>query len=303
MFPVTLGELHFPNVLLNASGTFNADTFSQMYPLNTALGGIVSKTVTADPKPGNAPYRTVELPGIGMLNSIGLQNPGLGYFLETEAAQLAAHGLPVIVSMSGQSMAQFAEMAERVQGHPQVAAIELNLSCPNVEAGGHHFGSDPEMVRGALNAVTTHCDKPVFAKLTPNVTDIVAIARGAVDGGAFGLTAINTVVGARIDIKTRKPVLPRVFGGYSGPGIRPVAVHAIWTLHQAFPSVPIVGVGGIETAEDVLEFLLAGASVVQVGTACFRHPFVFPRLVAQLQAYCTEHGLRSVTELTGAAHR
>jgi len=297
--------IHFSNVLLNASGAFNAPLFNQLSQLNRNLGGIVTKTVTHEAWAGNPQARTVELPGIGMLNSIGLQNPGLMATLAHDLPILKAFGLPVLLSISAHSSAEFAQMAEFVLSHPNgnlVEALELNLSCPNVEKGGVHFGSAADSVREALQAVTAVFKKPVFAKLTPNVGDIVSIGGAAVEGGAVGLTAINTVLGAAIDIRRKKPCLPRVSAGYSGPGIKPIAVHAIWNLHKHFPEIPIIGVGGISTAEDVLEFLMAGASLVQVGTICFREPMIFQRITEQLQAYCQAEGLASIAELSGCAH-
>jgi dihydroorotate dehydrogenase (NAD+) catalytic subunit len=301
----TVAGLTFPGVVLNASGAFNATLFNDLFPLAETLGGIVTKTVTREPQVGNRQPRTVELPGIGMLNSIGLQNPGLAYTLDKDLPALGAFGLPVLLSLSAHSSGAFAQMAEAVLGHPSaqiVSALELNLSCPNVEKGGVHFGSAPDSVREALRAVTAVWRKPVFAKLTPNVTDIVSVGAAAIEGGAHGLTAINTVLGVAIDIKARKPVMPRVSAGYSGPGIKPVALHAVWNLHKHFPETPIIGVGGISTVEDVLEFLMAGASLVQVGTACFRQPMVFRTLPEGLRAFCEVENIRDIAELTGCAH-
>ncbi|HEY9744617.1 MAG TPA: dihydroorotate dehydrogenase [Oculatellaceae cyanobacterium] len=301
----TVAGIHFNSPLLNASGAFNPHLFHELFPLKTALGGIVTKTVTAQPQSGNIQPRTVELPGIGMLNSIGLQNPGLAYTLEKDLPSLAPYELPVILSISAHSSADFAKMAEAVLTHAAghtIAALELNLSCPNVEKGGVHFGSAADSVRSAVSAVKNVFSKPVFAKLTPNVTDIVAIGGAALEGGADGLTAINTLLGVAIDIRKRKPVLPRVSAGYSGPGIKPVALHAIWNLHKHFPETPIIGVGGISNANDALEFLMAGASMVQIGTACFRHPTVFVEIRQQLQDWCESEGIASLDELRGCAH-
>lgn len=301
----TVAGIEFASVLLNASGAFNASLFNELYPLTEVMGGIVTKTVTTEPLAGNLQPRTVELPGIGMLNSIGLQNPGLAYSLEKDIPALKALGLPVILSISAHSSAEFAQMAETALSHsngPMIEALELNLSCPNVEKGGVHFGSAQDSVREALKAVTSVFPKPVFAKLTPNVSDIVSIGGAAIEGGAAGLTAINTVLGAAIDIKKRKPVMPRVSAGYSGPGIKPVAIHAIWNLRKHFPETPIMGVGGVSNAEDVLEFLMAGASLVQVGTICFRQPMIFKEITESLQAYCTAEGVASLAELCGCAH-
>lgn len=302
---VTVAGIRFPSPILNASGAFNASLFNQLFPLGEVMGGIVTKTVKREPWAGNPQYRTVELPGIGMLNSIGLQNPGLDYFLENEAEAFKAYGLPLFLSISASSNQEFAEMADRIVNHPSgvhVDGLEVNLSCPNVEKGGAHFGSSCETVEGAVRSVKEHFGKAVFAKLTPNVTDIVSIGGSAIAGGADGLTAINTVMGAAIDIKKRKPILQRVSGGYSGPGIKPIAVHAIWQLHHHFPETPIMGVGGVMTVEDVLEFMMAGASVVQVGTSCFRDPLVFRKIVEQLRSIAAEEGFGSMEDLIGCAH-
>ena len=302
---ITVAGIEFPSVLLNASGAFNAPLFNQLHPLKACMGGIVTKTVTREPLAGNPQARTVELPGIGMLNSIGLQNPGLVYTLAQDIPALNAMGLPVILSISAHSSADFAQMAEFVLTHEngdKIDALELNLSCPNVEKGGVHFGSAPDSVRDALKAVTSVCAKPVFAKLTPNVGDIVSIGAAAIEGGASGLTAINTVLGAAIDIRRKQPALPRVSAGYSGPGIKPIALHAVWNLRKYFPETPIMGVGGISSADDVLEFLMAGASLVQVGTICFREPMIFKTITEQLHAYCQAEALPSLAAIRGCAH-
>jgi dihydroorotate dehydrogenase (NAD+) catalytic subunit len=301
----TVNGLPFASPLLNASGAFYAPAFNRLFPLPAAMGGIVTKTVTQQPSAGNAPYRTVEMPGIGMLNSIGLQNPGLNACLNEEIVSLQGYGMPVILSISAHSVAQFGAMAQQVANHAaytHIAALELNLSCPNVTAGGIHFGTDASAVTDAVAAVKTHIAKPVWAKLTPNVTSIVAIGQAAVAGGADGLTAINTVLGLALDIERRKPILSRGSGGYSGPGIRPIALHAVWQLRQALPNTTIVGVGGIETAEDVISFLLAGANLVQVGTACFSNPLVFTQLAQQLTTYCHRQGITQLASLVGTAH-
>lgn len=297
--------LDFASPLLNASGAFNAQLFNRMYPLKDNMGGIVTKTVTQKPQAGNLQPRTVELPGIGMLNSIGLQNPGLIYALEQEIPELAACGLPVILSISAHSSAEFAEMTAFALNHPngeKIAALELNLSCPNVAKGGIHFGSAADSVKEALQAVTAICAKPVFAKLTPNVSDIVSIGGAAIEGGAAGLTAINTVLGVAIDIRKRKPVMPRVSAGYSGPGIKPIALHAIWNLRKHFPETPIIGVGGVSNTTDVLEFVMAGASLVQIGTSCFRQPTIFRSVTEELTTFCAQEGINHLADLIGCAH-
>jgi dihydroorotate dehydrogenase (NAD+) catalytic subunit len=305
MFDVTIGETRFSSLILNASGTFNPPLFASLMSLPDTLGAIVTKTVTPEPKMGNPLPRTVELPGVGMLNSIGLQNPGLAAALQGDLPKYASLGVPVVLSISAGSCAQFAAMAEAVLASEiaeRVCALELNLSCPNVEAGGVHFGSSPVWVREVVGAVKAVWPKLIFTKLTPNVSDIVAIGGAAIEAGSTGLTAINTVLGVAIDVKRRKPALPRVSAGYSGPGIKPIALHAIWQLHRHFPQTPIVGVGGLQSAEDVLEFLMAGASMVQVGTSCFRHPMVFTEIQQSLRAFAEAEGIVHLSQLVGCAH-
>lgn len=305
LFKTKVAGLDLSSFLLNASGTFNPALFNELFPLKEMLGAIVTKTVTPEAFWGNPQPRVVELPGVGMLNSIGLQNPGLAYFLEKDSQSLAGYGLPVILSISGDTVEEFSQMAAQATAHPHtqstVCALELNLSCPNVAQGGIQFGVSASMVKEAVSAVVSVYPGPVFAKLTPNVTDIVAIGAAAIEGGAQGLTAINTLLGASIDVKHRRPALNRVSGGYSGPGIKPVAVHAIWQLHKHFPETPIMGVGGVMNAHDVLEFLMAGASLVQVGTSCYRHPGVFGDIIRDLTAYAEAEGVQNFQELVGCA--
>jgi dihydroorotate dehydrogenase (NAD+) catalytic subunit len=301
----TVAGIDFKSPLLNASGAFNAPLFNKLFPLTEVMGGLVTKTVTQEPWAGNAQARTLELPGIGMLNSIGLQNPGLVYTLDTDLPALQTYSLPLILSISAHSSRDFARMTEAILAHPNghtVSALELNLSCPNVEKGGIHFGNVPDSVRDALTAVTAVWKKPVFAKLTPNVSDIVPIGGAAIEGGAQGLTAINTVLGVAVDIKRRKAAMPRISAGYSGPGIKPIALHAVWNLYKHFPETPIMGVGGISTGDDVLEFLMAGASVVQVGTICFRQPTVFQTIATALQRFCEDEHIARLSEISGCAH-
>ncbi len=302
---VEIGGLRFPSLILNASGCFNPSLFHRVTPLETCLGGIVTKTVTRQPTPGNPQQRTVELPGVGMLNSIGLQNPGLDDFLDREILELAQYHLPVVLSISARSVDEFGEMARFVMEHPHgdgVKAIEVNLSCPNIAKGGVDFGNAPQTVRDCTRIVAQTFDRPVFAKLTPNVTSILPVAEAAIEGGAHALTAINTVLGSAIDIRAKRPHLRRVSGGYSGPGIKPIAIHAIWQIHRHFPDTPIIGVGGIADAADVLEFLMAGASLVQVGTSCFRDPAVFRKIREDLRQYCQTEELARLGALTGCAH-
>lgn len=292
--------------LMNASGAFNPEKFGRMFPLEDYFAALVTKTVTPEPRFGNDQPRTVELPGVGMLNSIGLQNPGIANALGHVVPEWAASQVPVVLSLSAGTVDAFAELVVMAQKHASgkhISAFELNLSCPNVEDGGSkHFGSSPEWVTRVTETVRSVAKRPVFVKLTPNEVDIVRIAEAAVTAGASGLVAINTVVGMALDVKRRRPILPRVSGGYSGPGIFPIALNAVWRLHAAFPQTPIIAVGGAQSAENVLAFLMAGASVVQVGTSCFRDPFVFKTIAEELQAYAAAEKLTSWGELRGVAH-
>jgi dihydroorotate dehydrogenase (NAD+) catalytic subunit len=303
-FATQVGPLQLASPILNASGTFCPETFARMMPLADCLGAIVTKTVTPQGQPGNPQQRTVELPGIGMLNSIGLQGKGIGHLIHDDLPTLADHGIPVILSLSASSVEAFTSALTGAFAHPNgglIDAVELNLSCPNVKAGGVHFGSDVAWVGPVVAAAKAVCPVPVLVKLTPNVTDMRPIAEAALCGGADGLVAINTVIGAHIDVRRRKPSLHRVSGGYSGPGIKPVAIHHIIQLRRAFPTAAIVGVGGIVGPEDVLEFLMAGASAVQVGTGCFADPLVFSRLLPQLAQWCDEQGVATLAEIIGCA--
>lgn len=303
---VTIEELTFKTPLMNASGAFNPHLFNQLYPIKDAMGALITKTVTPEPRPGNPQQRTVELDGVGMLNSIGLQNPGLDYALNHDFAEWAQYETPLIVSISATEPEGFETMATAILNHPNghlVHGLELNLSCPNVAKGGVDFGSSPSLVNQSVASACNVFKKPVFAKLTPNVGNMLPIAEAAINAGATGITAINTLLGTSIDLKTQKPILPRVSGGYSGPGIKPVALHHVYQLHKNFPDNPIIGVGGISTAQDVLEFILAGASIVQVGTICFRHPKIFETIINDINAYLEETQTASLSSLIGKAHQ
>lgn len=295
---------NFP--LMNASGAFNPETFAQMYPLGSYFSALVTKTVTPEPRVGNALPRTVELPGMGMLNSIGLQNPGVHAALEGTVPEWAHAGVPLVLSLSAYSNEAFQTLVQTVQAHanhPLIAAYELNLSCPNVDHGGSSFGSNPVWVKDVVQAVKAVSQKPIMVKLTPNAVDIVRVGAAAVEAGAEGLVAINTVMGMAIDVTKKKPILPRVAGGYSGPGVFPIALHAVWQLHAAFPDTPIIAVGGASDADHVLAFLMAGASLVQVGTSCFKSPSVFQRIAESLRFYAETENLTHWQALRGVAHR
>lgn len=301
----TLGDLPLNSVIMNASGAFNPAVFSRMFPLKYTLGALVSKTVTPNASAGNPQQRTVELPGIGMLNSIGLQGKGIIYTMARDVPEWQnAHQLPLFLSLSATSEEEFALVARYIEAHANraaLSAIELNVSCPNVHAGGALFGSSPEWVGKAVKAVASETRLPLWVKLSPNAPDVLAVAETAVKAGATGLTAINTVMGAHVDIRRRKPSLNRISGGYSGPGIKPIAIHHLLSLKRALPETPMIGVGGITNAEDVLEFLMAGASAVQVGTQCFTSPAVFPDILQQLEAWCEAEGVSKLGDIVGVA--
>src|SRR5262245_22257197 len=250
---VQLGRLHLPNPILVASGTFGyAREMAGLVDLSR-LGGIIPKTVTKLPRPGNAPWRTIET-AAGMLNSIGLDNDGLEAFIEHHLPYLATLGAPVIVSIAGRTLEEFVEMAARLDGSPGLAAIELNISCPNV-SHGVDLGVDPEMCRRVVAGCRAATSVPIIAKLTPNVTEISTIARAAEDGGADAISAINTLLGMAVDWRRRRPLLGNVMGGLSGPAIKPVALRCVYQIARAV-KIPVIGIGGIATIDDVMEFLV-----------------------------------------------
>lgn len=294
---VRLGRLSLANPILVASGTFGYAR--EMLPfVNLAeLGGIVPKTVTARPRAGNPTPRIVET-SAGMLNAIGLDNDGLDYFLTTHLPWLRTVGTAIFVNIAGESIDQFVEMAEKVGREPGVAALELNISCPNV-SHGLDLGVDPTSIRTLVERVRGVCPHPIVAKLTPNVTDIVAPARAAFEGGADAVSLVNTFKGMAVNWRKRRPILANDIGGLSGPAIKPLALRMVWEVHRALPGLPIIGIGGISTLDDVLEFMVAGASAVQIGTATFADPGVSGRLPEELQKVLAAEGLGSVRELIG----
>jgi dihydroorotate dehydrogenase (NAD+) catalytic subunit len=294
---VTIAGIPLKNPVMTASGTFGyGNEFTPFFDLN-ALGAIIVKTVTMYPRRGNAPPRIAETPA-GMLNSIGLQNVGVDAFRREKLPFLRTLAIPLFVNIAGKSVEEFADLAKRLSDAEGVAGIELNISCPNV-AGGLDFGNDPHLAYEVVRAVRQTTTLPIIPKLSPNVTDITVIARAAVDGGANALSLINTIVAMAIDIRTRKPKLPGNTGGLSGPAIRPIAVRMVWEVAQVV-NVPLIGIGGIMTGEDAIEFLLAGASAVQVGTANFLDPLAPMKVLAGIETYLIRHGLRSVAPLIGA---
>lgn len=262
------------------------------------IGAICVKGTASEPWDGNPGTRVVETPG-GMLNAIGLQNPGVDHFLAVDWPWLKEQGATVIVNIVGRTVEEYVAVARRLEG-TGVAALELNISCPNVKEGGMAFGTMPRSAAEVTAAVRRATTLPLIVKLSPNVTDIVAIARAVEDAGADGLSVINTLLGMSIDIRRRKPHLGNVFGGLSGPAIKPVALRMVWQVAGAV-KVPVIGIGGIMTGEDAVEFLMAGASAVQVGTACFVDPRAPVRIAEELARFMAENGYRRVSDLVGAA--
>jgi dihydroorotate dehydrogenase (NAD+) catalytic subunit len=293
---VQLGRLRLPNPILVASGTFGYAREMAGFVDLARLGGIVPKTITKLPRPGNAPWRTVETTG-GMLNSIGLDNDGIDYFLENHLPYLGSLGAPILVSVAGRSHEEFVELAARLDGRPEVAAIELNISCPNV-SGGVDFGTDPTMCERVVAGARAACDRPIVAKLTPNVSNIAAVAKGAEAGGADALSVINTCLGMAVDWRRRKPLLGNVVGGLSGPAIKPIALRCVYQVARAVQT-PIIGIGGIATLDDVMEFLVAGASAVQLGTVNFYDPTVSMRVLDELPAAVQQLGAERVRDVVG----
>ncbi len=295
---VTLGRLHLNNPILVASGTFGyAKEMAGLVDF-AKLGGIVPKTVTAAPRAGNAPPRTVETAS-GMLNAIGLDNDGLEHFLAHHLPYLRTLPTAIVGNIAGKTEDEFVQMATRVHEAGQgLAALELNLSCPNV-SGGLDFATDAELTKRIVHRCRDACpDLPLIAKLTPNVTDITLIAKAAADGGADAVSAVNTFVGMAIDWRRKKPILGNITGGLSGPAIKPLALRAVWRIAKT-QSVPIIGVGGIATIDDVMEFLLAGASAVQIGTANFYDPTASVRIVDALPGALMSLGANSVRDVVG----
>lgn len=295
---VNIGSLKLDNPVMTASGTFGyAKEFEQLMNLHR-LGAVIVKGISLHPRAGNPPPRIVET-SCGMLNAIGLQNVGVDRFVDEKMPYLANLNVPVIVNILGDSLGEYEEITARLAGVPGVAGIEVNISCPNVKKGGVAFGTDPEMAASVTGAVKKKADVPVMVKLSPNVSDITVIARAVEDAGADSLSLINTLIGMAIDLKNRRPALANVIGGLSGPAIKPVALRMVFQVAQAV-SIPIIGVGGIESAEDALEFMLAGASGVQIGTANFVNPRVSEDVIDGIAAYVSEEKLLSIRDIIGA---
>lgn len=295
--------LSLPNPVLTASGCAAAGRELSPFFDVAELGAVVTKSIQLRARSGRPTPRMAETPS-GMLNSIGLQGPGIDAFLREDLPWLAGHGARAVVSIAGGSTDDFVALARRLNGNAAVSAIEVNISCPNVEKRGEVFACDTSAAARVIGAVRRATDPkmPILAKLTPDVTDIVAIARACAESGADGVSLINTLLGMVIDTDTLAPTLGGVTGGLSGPAIRPVAVRCVWQVHQALPHLPILGMGGIRTGLDALQFVLAGASAVSVGTAVFGDPSAPIRILAELQAALAERGFASLTDAVGFAH-
>jgi len=291
---VDLGRgLRLRSPVLVASGTFGYG-FDAPQVDRIALGAIVTKGTTLRPREGNVPNRIAETPS-GMLNAIGLQNPGVDHVARVYAPVWASWNVPVIVNVAGDAIDEYVAVAERLDSVPGIAGLELNISCPNV-ANGLQFGVDPDQAAKLTSAVRAVTRLTLIVKLTPNVTDVVAIARAVEDAGADAVSAINTYVGMAIDVRRRRPVLSRESGGLSGPAIKPLALHAVWQVAQAV-RIPVIGIGGIMTSGDALEFLLAGAVAVQLGTVNYIRPQAAHEVHEGIAVYLQEHGLRDLRDL------
>lgn len=293
---VQLNRLRLKNPILVASGTFGYAREMVAYADFAQLGGIIPKTVTPLPRPGNPPPRTVETPS-GLLNSIGLDNDGIDAFIEKHLNALLGLGTAIIANIAGKNTAEFVEMAKRLNSYQGLAALELNISCPNV-SGGVDYGTNPKMTAEVVSAVRSACDLPIIAKLTPNVTSVVEIAQAASEAGADALSLVNTFQGLAVDWRKRKPVLGNGLGGLSGPAIKPLALRIVWQVAKAVKT-PIIGIGGIQSIDDVMEFLICGATAVQIGTANFYNPTLATNLVKELDQTLEREGCRSVTDLVG----
>ena len=299
---VNLAGVELKNPIIPASGTFGyGREYAELYDLNV-LGSFSWKGTTGQARLGNPQPRIAEMTG-GMLNAVGLQNPGIDAVIEKEVPNIAKifQG-PVIANVGGFSIDEYAENCRKLEDVEQVKILEVNISCPNVHAGGRNFGCDPKAAAEVTKAVKAATSKPVFMKLTPNVTDIAEIAKACEDAGADGVCLINTLLGMRIDLKSRKPIIANRTGGVSGPAVLPIALRMVWDVYEAV-NIPIIGCGGISSAENAAEMMLAGATAVEVGAANLKDPFACKTMVEKLPAVCERMGVEKIAELTGAAHR
>ena len=298
---VNLCGIELDNPVIPASGTFGYGyEFAELYDIN-CLGTFSFKGTTKDPRFGNDTPRIAECPS-GMLNSVGLQNPGVEKVISEELPKLAkVFSKPVMANVSGFSVDEYVYTTEKLAAEEQVGWLEINISCPNVHGGGMSFGTDPCMAADVVKAVRKTTDKPLIIKLSPNVTDIVSIAKACEDAGADGISLINTLMGMRLDLKKRKPVLANVTGGYSGPAVFPVALRMVYQVSGAV-SIPVVGMGGVSSAENVIEMMMAGATAVEIGAANLTEPFASRDIINDLPRVMEKFGITSLKEIIGAAH-
>jgi dihydroorotate dehydrogenase (NAD+) catalytic subunit len=295
---VDIAGIRLRNPVMTASGTFGYGEEFAAYVDLEEIGAIITKGLSLKPRAGNPTPRIVETPG-GMLNAIGLQNVGIDAFIAKKVPFLRTIDTPAIVNLFGNTLEEYGELAARLDQVPEVAGVEVNISCPNVKHGGIVFGTEPQAAYEVVRLVRESTLKPVIVKLSPNVTDIVAMARACADAGADALSLINTLTGMAIDLQKRRPVLANITGGLSGPAIKPVALRMVWQVARAV-KLPLIGIGGIMTAHDALEFLLAGATAVQVGTANFLDPSAAQTIARGMERYLAENGIADVKQLIGA---
>ncbi len=303
-FSTKIGSNRFSNPIFTASGCASSgQELSQFFPI-TEIGAVVTKSIMTKARTGRATPRMAETPS-GMLNSIGLQGPGIDAFLENDIPWLVANSAKIIVSIAGETVDEYGVLARRLRAVPGISAVEVNISCPNVENRGQVFACHPDTATAVIESVRRNIggELPIVAKLSPDVTNIVEIAQSVINAGVDGLALINTLLGMVIDTNTMKPKLPGKTGGLSGPAIRPVAVRAIYQVHQAFPNTPIVGMGGVASGRDAFELVLAGASAVSIGTATFGNPTAVIQIREQLSDLLLEKGFNNFRDAIGFAHR
>jgi dihydroorotate dehydrogenase (NAD+) catalytic subunit len=294
---VEIAGIKLRNPVMTASGTFGYGREYAEHMNLESIGAMITKGLSILPKAGNPTPRIVETPG-GMLNAIGLQNVGIEAFINEKLPFLRTVNTPVIVNLYGNSLEEYGQLAERLDGLSGVAGIEVNISCPNVKQGGIVFGTDPKAAGEVVSLVRRATGKPLIVKLSPNVTDIVVMAQACADAGADALSLINTLTGMAIDLRKRRPVLANVTGGLSGPAIKPIALRMVWQVARAV-KLPLIGIGGIMTALDALEFMVAGATAIQVGTANFLDPSAAQTIACDMEAYLVENGIGDIKELIG----
>ncbi|MEE8382046.1 MAG: dihydroorotate dehydrogenase [Thermodesulfobacteriota bacterium] len=295
---VEIDKIKMRNPIMAASGTFGyGEEYRNYTPINR-LGALITKGISLNPRLGNPPPRLAETAG-GMLNAIGLENIGVDALIEEKAPRFKKFGSPVIVNIFGATLKEYEEVAKRLNKVEEVAGLEINISCPNIKRGGISFGTDPKEVFSVVSRVRKSSSLPILVKLSPNVTDITEIARSAEEAGADAISLINTLTGMAVDVETRTPKLGNITGGLSGPAIKPVALRMVWEVYNTV-KIPVVGMGGIFSAKDALEFIIVGASAVQIGTAHFINPKVTMEVIAGLKKYLRDHKINNIISLVGS---